>query len=382
MAATSTFSSQEAVAPPHMNHNVRNAPRAQRLNKFKILAWLPLQSLAVKKKLFFLETNLASRWEGVRLPRASGKSPDFPGNSPNLGEGKWGRKKCRRIPKRGGDWQGRVPKCSLPRKPLQNKRFGAPNFWGISPELFAALYGIHPYTRTSPWPRTSPGSFSVTSPEVLSLWNLTAIQRVPGSFPTSPEVPPNFPGSSRTSRRSAPFSGRPDTLSWLTKTFSDFCSQIFWSLPNDNKISDNKSRWISTFCCHGISQEKQLVVSASLNFGWWKTFRRVPKWREEGLEIFRTRFGSFFGSLKPLFVSILDFFGGSFVLQTCRPNKIALRDWTFQARLKISSEPPTTTLFMVGNSEARDWKISSEIKVFKWDWKSQARLFFIQDSGS
>ena len=25
-----------------------------------------------------LETNLASRWKGVRLPRASGKSPDFP----------------------------------------------------------------------------------------------------------------------------------------------------------------------------------------------------------------------------------------------------------------------------------------------------------------
>ena len=31
-----------------------------------------------------LETNLASRWEGVRLPRASGKSPDFPGSSPNF----------------------------------------------------------------------------------------------------------------------------------------------------------------------------------------------------------------------------------------------------------------------------------------------------------
>ena len=31
-----------------------------------------------------LETNLASRWEGVRLPRASGKSPDFPGGSPNF----------------------------------------------------------------------------------------------------------------------------------------------------------------------------------------------------------------------------------------------------------------------------------------------------------
>ena len=31
-----------------------------------------------------------------------------------LGEGKWGRKKSRRIPTREGDWQGRVPKCSLP----------------------------------------------------------------------------------------------------------------------------------------------------------------------------------------------------------------------------------------------------------------------------
>ena len=31
-----------------------------------------------------LETSLASRWEGVKLPRASGKSPDFPGSSPNF----------------------------------------------------------------------------------------------------------------------------------------------------------------------------------------------------------------------------------------------------------------------------------------------------------
>ena len=69
-----------------------------------------------------LETNLASRWEGVRLPRASEKSPDFPGSSPNF-----------------------------------------------------------------------PGSFSTTSPEVLSLWNLTAIQRFPGSFPNFPGSSPNFP---------------------------------------------------------------------------------------------------------------------------------------------------------------------------------------------
>ena len=71
---------------------------------------------------FLSETNLASHWEGVRLPRASGKSPDFPGSSPNF-----------------------------------------------------------------------PGSFSATSPEVLSLWNLTAIQGLPGSFPDFPASSPNFP---------------------------------------------------------------------------------------------------------------------------------------------------------------------------------------------
>ena len=32
---------------------------------------------------------------------------------------------------------------------------------------------------------------------------------------------------------------------------------MFRSLPNDNKISDNKIRKISKVCCHGISQEKQ-----------------------------------------------------------------------------------------------------------------------------
>ena len=73
--------------------------------------------------LCFLETNLASRWEGFRLPRASGKSPDFPGSSPDF-----------------------------------------------------------------------PGSFWATFPEVLSLWNLTAIQGFPGSFPDFPGSSPNFPG--------------------------------------------------------------------------------------------------------------------------------------------------------------------------------------------
>ena len=63
-----------------------------------------------------LETNLASRWEGVRLPRASGKSPNFPRSSPDF-------------------------------------------------------------------------------PEVLSLWDLTAIQGFPGSSPDFPASSPDFPGS-------------------------------------------------------------------------------------------------------------------------------------------------------------------------------------------
>ena len=75
-------------------------------------------------RLFLLETDLASHWEGIRLPRASGKFPDFPGSSPNF-----------------------------------------------------------------------PGSFSTTSPEVLSLWNLTGIQGFPGSFPDFPGSSPDFPRS-------------------------------------------------------------------------------------------------------------------------------------------------------------------------------------------
>ena len=40
-----------------------------------------------------------------------------------------------------------------------------------------------------------PRKFPATSPEVLSLWNLTAIQRFPGSFPDFPGSSPDFPGS-------------------------------------------------------------------------------------------------------------------------------------------------------------------------------------------
>ena len=53
-----------------------------------------------------------------------------------------------------------------------------------------------PSGKSPDFPRSSPnfpGSFSATSPEVLSLWNLTAIQRFPRSFPNLPGSSPNFP---------------------------------------------------------------------------------------------------------------------------------------------------------------------------------------------
>ena len=91
------------------------------------------------------------RTESPYFSREKGPNPEERGIY--FGEGKWGRKKCRRIPKCDGDWQGRVPKCSLPRKTLQNKGFGAPNFRGICPKLFTALRGIHPYLCTPVLPR-------------------------------------------------------------------------------------------------------------------------------------------------------------------------------------------------------------------------------------
>ena len=52
-------------------------------NKGSSTMVLPVRRRLRTKTPPALETNLASRWEGVRLPRASGKSPDFPGSSPN-----------------------------------------------------------------------------------------------------------------------------------------------------------------------------------------------------------------------------------------------------------------------------------------------------------
>ena len=77
---------------------------------------------------FVLETNLASHWEGVRLPRTSGKSPDFPGSPANF-PGSF-RRLLRKFSHCGTEYQSR----------------GSPEVSQTSPEV----------SRTSPEvPRTS-----------------------------------------------------------------------------------------------------------------------------------------------------------------------------------------------------------------------------------
>ena len=71
-----------------------------------------------------------------------------------MGEGKWGRTKYRRIPESEGDWKGRVPKCSLPRKLFKTRDLELP----FLRDLFRVVRRtprdtpVLLYTRTSPFP--------------------------------------------------------------------------------------------------------------------------------------------------------------------------------------------------------------------------------------
>ena len=78
---------------------------------------------------------------------------EFP-EAPFLGEGKWGRKKCRRIPKREGDWQGRVPKCFPPQKTSKQGIWSSQFLRDRSQVVLPTLRDtpVPLYTRTSPWP--------------------------------------------------------------------------------------------------------------------------------------------------------------------------------------------------------------------------------------
>ena len=62
--------------------------------------------------------------------------------------------------------------------------------------------------------------------------------------------------------------------------------------------------------------------------------------------------------------------------QRLKKFKIAVRDWNFQARLKISIPDTRETPSLCGELWRSRLKISSEIEVFNRDWNFQARLIF------
>ena len=68
----------------------------------------------------------------------------------------------------------------------------------------------------------------------------------PWASPEVPQLPRKFPGLPR---RSAPFSGKPDTLSWLTKTFSE--KNQFGVLPAGHLNLPPKTTWF--LLCFGTS---------------------------------------------------------------------------------------------------------------------------------
>ena len=123
-----------------------------------------------------------------------------------------------------------------------------------SPEL---LGSFPDFPGTSP---NFPGSFSATSPEVLSLWNLPAIQGFPGSFPDFPGTSPDFPEVSWTSPEVSPFTGKPDTLSWLAKSSSEELRAFRRDFATPNSSKKEKPPW-------GICQRRQ---ESSKNM--WKSF--------------------------------------------------------------------------------------------------------------
>ena len=82
---------------------------------------------------------------------------------------------------------------SSPRRPLD---FVASEFGDKIGELLGGSQAPPRASGKSPdFPRSSPDFPGSSSPEVLSLWTLTAIQGFPGSFPDFPGSSPDFPWS-------------------------------------------------------------------------------------------------------------------------------------------------------------------------------------------
>ena len=122
--------------------------------------------------------------------------------------------------------EARVPKIGFRQEPLNapclGDKFGEslggsqapPSFWKVPglPRKFAKL----PRNFFGDFPRSSLTVELNSNPEVPRKF-----PRLPRKFP---KLPRKFPGLPR---RSAPFSGKPDALSWLTKTFSDCLEGLF-----------------------------------------------------------------------------------------------------------------------------------------------------------
>ena len=179
--------------------------------------------------LSVLETNLASRWWGVRLPRASGKSPDFPGSSLNF-PGSF-----RRLPRKfshcGTNSNPEVPRKfpKLPRKfPKPPRKFrdfpgGQPLSLGSltpspdSQKLSLTVHGLH-FTVCAPSNKLLFSNFSGNSG--ISRQN-PATSRPKGWFPWVSRDIPSFMAPTR-SRRNEPHPTRryPDQRVWVWVPFS------------------------------------------------------------------------------------------------------------------------------------------------------------------
>ena len=150
-----------------------------------------------------LETSLASRWCGE--PPFWKETRPF-GWSSNEAGGPFSAR-------RGGS-QGFGPKTAkMPIFTLFRRRPGMFRAWQKRFAFFESSIAVGSQAPPSFWevaglPQKVPElsrKFSATSPEALSLWNLTAIQRFPGSSPNFPGSSLNFPGSSGTSPEVSPF---------------------------------------------------------------------------------------------------------------------------------------------------------------------------------
>ena len=143
--------------------------------------------------------------------------------------------------------------------------------------------------------------------------------------------------------------------------------------PSGLKISSSRS-WIEILRSLYItraSREETPGLNISIEILKISRQGRNPEW-PQGPESLLSRFWVTLGrSARVTLESLLGHFHSFWVfVEFPKGPKIEnfSRSWKFQARLKISSEPPTKPPFLWGNSEGQDWNVQGQ------DWNVQARL--------